>query len=73
MLKGLIGVDKPCQIDMIVKDVRIAGENWARFLGKEMPPVVNVGDYAITKTVFGCILSRKIIIGNISAFTEQII
>lgn len=52
MLEALLGVTKPCQIGMIVKDVEESKAKYAAFLGVQAPPTVDVGDYSVTKTVY---------------------
>lgn len=52
MLESVLGTNEAIQIGMVVPDVEKAKRDWAAFLGVEVPPTVDAGDYAVTKTVY---------------------
>ena len=52
MLETILGTKKPCQIGMIVKDVEASKQKVAQLYGLAVPPTVDSGDYAITKTLY---------------------
>lgn len=52
MVNAILGGASPCQVGMIVKDIEEAKTRWAAFLGKEVPPTVDVGEFSVTKTEF---------------------
>lgn len=43
---------QPCQVGMIVPDIDAARKAYAAMLGVDVPPIVDCGEYATTKTVY---------------------
>lgn len=49
-MSGLLGTNLLTQVGFIVKDIELTKKKFAEFLGAEVPPTVNGGDYATTGT-----------------------
>ena len=48
----LLGTTKPSQIAIIVHDVEEVKKKYAEFWGVEVPPTIDAGEYAVTKTEY---------------------
>ena len=48
----ILGTYTPSQVAIIVKDVEATKKSYAAFWGQEVPPTVDAGEYAITKTEY---------------------
>ena len=51
-MKPILGTHKLSQIAVIAKDVEATKRKWAEFLGVDIPPTVDAGEYAVTKTEY---------------------
>ena len=51
-MEPILGTRKPVQIATIVNDIEAAKRKWAEFLGVDIPPAVDAGEYAVTKTEY---------------------
>ena len=49
-MAGLVNTNVITQVGIIVKDIEKSKKKWAEFLGVPVPPLVNSGEYGITKT-----------------------
>ncbi len=49
-MSGILGTNAVTQVGIIVKDIEITRQKYARFLGVPVPPIIDGGDYAITQT-----------------------
>ena len=52
MAGAILGTLTPSQIAIIVNDVEAAKRSYAQFWGVDVPPTVDAGEYAVTKTVY---------------------
>lgn len=48
----VLGTYTPSQVAIICHDIDATKTAYANFLGKEIPPTVSAGDYAVTKTEY---------------------
>ena len=46
----LLGTYTPSQVAIICNDIEATKKAYALFLGKEVPPTMNGGEYSVTKT-----------------------
>lgn len=51
-MKGIVGTNLVAQVGFIVNDVEETKKKWAEFLGVEVPPTVDCGNYEITQTAY---------------------
>ncbi len=51
-MAGVVGTDVVVQIGFIVKDVEETKRKWAEFLGQDVPPTKQLGNYEVTQTVY---------------------
>lgn len=51
-MKGILGTKKLSQIGFIVKDIEVSKRKFAEFLGVEVPPTFDGGEYEITGTTY---------------------
>ncbi len=51
-MAGIVGNNLLAQVGFIVKDIETTKRKWAEFLGVDVPPTVDAGQYEVTQTVF---------------------
>ena len=51
-MAGTVGTNLLAQVGFIVKDIETTKRKWAAFLGVEVPPTQDGGEYEVTQTVF---------------------
>jgi catechol 2,3-dioxygenase-like lactoylglutathione lyase family enzyme len=52
LMEGVFGTSKISQLGLVVRDIESAKNEWARFLGLEVPPTVAYGDYSVVQTTY---------------------
>ena len=50
--RGILGNNIVVQVAFLVRDIETVKKNYADFLGIDVPPTYDSGDYAVTQTLF---------------------